>query len=301
VVPRIPKDNHGNPAQTHARPPRRSPRPAGVHATLGARAPPTGALVRRVLRGVRESPPGCALLRVETSRPTAVGGVLLLLPRRRRVSRVHMRQHARAHRLWLVLHDRLRLHARDRLRARHRRADVGRTLQPRRHARACALPRLPGKEGATVRRALVRWLRADARDPCRYVAAQILGGYVSCLLVYVQWHELIKVRTPDCLRHALTLRSANGGDTQGERHIRRCSLHALRTRGHRGAVRRARHKPRLCLRQRARRGACHARGVNTGVLTAEQDFFIAMTIWTTLDQTNLHAPPAAGPWLVAFA
>ena len=30
--------------------------------------------------------------------------------------------------------------------------------------------------------------------PSRYIAAQILGAYVACLLIYVQWGDPIKVR-----------------------------------------------------------------------------------------------------------
>lgn len=38
------------------------------------------------------------------------------------------------------------------------------------------------------------------------------------------------------------------------------------------------------------------------VLTARmQDFVIGLTLWGALDPSNFFAPPAVGPWVVAFA
>ncbi|KAI0032548.1 aquaporin-like protein [Vararia minispora EC-137] len=103
----------------------------------------------------------------------------------------------------------------------------------------------------------------------RYILVQILGAYVACLLVYVQWHNQIKQ-----VEAALV---ANGTfDSVVFTSSGPAGISAIYV----------------------------APGTNLGFVFVNElvvDFFIAMVIWTTLDPTNFFAPPAAGPWLVGLA
>ncbi|KAI0028776.1 aquaporin-like protein [Vararia minispora EC-137] len=113
-----------------------------------------------------------------------------------------------------------------------------------------------------------KWKGVRSRN-VRYILAQILGGYVACLLVYVQWHNQIK--------QVEAMLIANGTFDSV----------VFTSSGPAGIS-----------------GIYVAPGTNLGFVFVNElvaDFFIAMVIWTTLDPTNFSAPPAAGPWLVGLA
>ncbi|TFK88729.1 aquaporin-like protein [Polyporus arcularius HHB13444] len=102
----------------------------------------------------------------------------------------------------------------------------------------------------------------------RYIAFQILGGYIACLLVYVQWGDYITEIT-EALEHAGTLDAVmftpNGP----------AGVFALYV----------------------------APTANLGRVFLNEfvcDFLIGLVIWSCIDPTNFSAPPAAAPWIVSF-
>ncbi|KAI0785555.1 aquaporin-like protein [Abortiporus biennis] len=103
----------------------------------------------------------------------------------------------------------------------------------------------------------------------RYIVAQILGGYVACLLIYVQYQHLITE-----VEQALTAKGALDAinfTPQGPAGI--FALYVL---------------PGSNLKQ---------------VLLNEFmcDVFIGLTIWSCLDPTNFMASPVSAPWIIAFS
>ncbi|KAI0780179.1 aquaporin-like protein [Fomes fomentarius] len=102
----------------------------------------------------------------------------------------------------------------------------------------------------------------------RYMVAQVLGAYIACLLIYVQWGDFIHEIT-EALEAAGKLEEVlftpNGP----------AGVFALYV----------------------------APGSNLGRVFLNEfvcDFLIALVIWSVLDPTNFSAPPAAAPWIVAF-
>ncbi|KAI0331215.1 aquaporin-like protein [Cubamyces sp. BRFM 1775] len=111
--------------------------------------------------------------------------------------------------------------------------------------------------------------RVTPAKALRYIVAQVLGAYVACLLVYVQWKDLI-MEVIEILEAAGKLDSvmftANGP----------AGIFAIYA----------------------------TPGVSLGRIFLNEfvcDFLIGLVIWACLDPTNFSAPPAAGPWIISFA
>ncbi|VDB84702.1 unnamed protein product [Peniophora sp. CBMAI 1063] len=102
-----------------------------------------------------------------------------------------------------------------------------------------------------------------------YVATQIFGGMIACLLVYAQWHDLI-VETEAVMAAA------------GE-------LDAIKFTANGPAGIFALYAP---------------VGAHLGLTLLNEfvcDFFIGMVIFASTDPTNFFAPPVAAPWLIGLA
>ncbi|GJF00116.1 aquaporin-like protein [Phanerochaete sordida] len=107
------------------------------------------------------------------------------------------------------------------------------------------------------------------KKACRYIFFQILGAFVSALLIYAQWRDSI-VATEAAL-HAAGKWDAIMFTPQGL-----AGIFAL-------------YSP---------------VGLNLGQAFLNEfvcDFLIAIIIWACIDPTNFLVPPAAGPWVVALA
>ncbi|KAI0065096.1 aquaporin-like protein [Artomyces pyxidatus] len=103
----------------------------------------------------------------------------------------------------------------------------------------------------------------------RYIVAQILGGYLTCLIIYWQYKTLIQ-ETEQVLQLGGVYDTVNF-TAQGPAGI--FALYVSPT-------------------------------VGLGLVWVNEfiaDFFIGLVIFTCLDVTNFLAPPIAGPWLVGFA
>ncbi|KAG1835031.1 aquaporin-like protein [Suillus variegatus] len=103
----------------------------------------------------------------------------------------------------------------------------------------------------------------------RYIIAQILAGYITCLIVYVQWKDLLlvaeKILVEKGLYHSMMFSSAGPAGVFG--------LYV-------------------------------APGTNLARVFMNEfvtDFLIGLVIWASLDPTNQMIPPAAAPWLVGMA
>ncbi|KAF5390064.1 hypothetical protein D9757_003778 [Collybiopsis confluens] len=103
----------------------------------------------------------------------------------------------------------------------------------------------------------------------RYIIAQILGSYVACLLIYAQWHDIIKeseVALDSVGMLESTLFTPNGPA---------------------GAF-----------------GLYILPGLNLGRVFLNEfvtDTFLAIVIWGTLDPTNILIPPQSAIWVIAVA
>lgn len=75
--------------------------------------------------------------------------------------------------------------------------DVWWTFEPCGDDCFCGLQEVPTVEGAKVCpiHEFGKCIPVDPSLWCRYIVAQILGGYVACLLIYVQYQHLISVST----------------------------------------------------------------------------------------------------------
>ncbi|KAJ4481054.1 putative aquaporin 2 [Lentinula aciculospora] len=103
----------------------------------------------------------------------------------------------------------------------------------------------------------------------RYIIAQILGGYVACLLIYVQWHDLIK-EGELVLAAAGTLEST-----------------LFTPQGPAGAF-----------------GLYVIPGLNLGGVFLNEfvtDVFLALVIWGSIDPTNILITPQLAPFVIAIA
>jgi len=103
----------------------------------------------------------------------------------------------------------------------------------------------------------------------RYIVAQIFGGYIACLLVYVQYKDLISLVDQGLAAKGLlesTQFTPNG--TGG--------IFALYT------------LP----------GANLSRVLLNEFVT---DTILSITIWSCIDPTNILVPPPAAPWVISFA
>ncbi|KAI8975901.1 aquaporin-like protein [Trametes punicea] len=103
----------------------------------------------------------------------------------------------------------------------------------------------------------------------RYIVAQILGAYIACLLVYVQWRDLIMEMT-EILAAAgkldAVLFTANGP----------AGIFAIYA----------------------------SPGMSLGRIFLNEfvcDFLLGLVIWACLDPTNFCAPPSVGPAVISFA
>jgi glycerol uptake facilitator-like aquaporin len=103
----------------------------------------------------------------------------------------------------------------------------------------------------------------------RYIAAQIFGAYIACLLVYTQYKDLIKLVDEGLAAKGLldSIQFTPNG-TGG--------ILALYT------------QP----------GANLARTLLNEFVS---DTVIGLAIWGCIDPTNFLVPPAAGPWVISFA
>ncbi|KAH9894963.1 aquaporin-like protein [Cubamyces lactineus] len=111
--------------------------------------------------------------------------------------------------------------------------------------------------------------RVTPAKALRYIVAQVLGAYVACLLIYVQWRDLI-MEVIEILEAAgkldAVMFTANGP----------AGIFAIYA----------------------------TPGVSLGRIFLNEficDFLIGLVIWACLDPTNFSAPPAAGPWIISFA
>ncbi|KAE9407547.1 putative aquaporin 2 [Gymnopus androsaceus JB14] len=103
----------------------------------------------------------------------------------------------------------------------------------------------------------------------RYIIAQILGAYVACLLIYTQWHDLIKeselaLASVGMLESTLFTPSGPAGGF------------ALSV----------------------------TPGLNLGRVFLNEfvtDTFLAMVIWGSIDPTNILIPPQAAPFVIGTA
>ncbi|KAJ3861123.1 putative aquaporin 2 [Lentinula novae-zelandiae] len=103
----------------------------------------------------------------------------------------------------------------------------------------------------------------------RYIIAQILGGYIACLLIYVQWHDLIK-------ESELVLAAAGTLDAT-----------LFTPQGPAGAF-----------------GLYVIPGLNLGGVFLNEfvtDIFLALVIWGSIDPTNVLIPPQLAPFVIALA
>jgi len=103
----------------------------------------------------------------------------------------------------------------------------------------------------------------------RYIIAQLLGAYVACLLIYVQWHDLIK-ESEAALATAGVLEST-----------------LFTPNGPAGAF-----------------GLYTLPGLNLGRVFLNEfvtDVFLAIIIWGSIDPTNILIPPQAAPWVIGVA
>ncbi|KAF9074516.1 putative aquaporin 2 [Rhodocollybia butyracea] len=102
----------------------------------------------------------------------------------------------------------------------------------------------------------------------RYIIAQILGGYVACLLIYVQWFDIIK-------------------EAEGALVLAKMEAIMFTPQGPAGAF------------------ALYALpGLNLGRAFLNEfvtDVFLALVIWGSIDPTNILIPPAVGPFVIAIA
>lgn len=164
---------------------------------------------------------------------------------------------------------------------------------------------------------------------------QILGGYIACLLIYVQWGDYIAVRCiylRGNLHGVLTLsllmpRSISASpyihlrvplDLDHPTHLSQEVIELLEASGKLDEVMFTANGPAgifaLYASPTANLGrvflnefVCVSRGERPSTacqyltLTATlQDFLIALVIWSCIDPTNFSAPPAAAPWIVSF-
>ncbi|KAG2347741.1 aquaporin-like protein [Suillus weaverae] len=107
------------------------------------------------------------------------------------------------------------------------------------------------------------------RKAFRYIFAQILAGYITCLIVYVQWKDLLVVAEKVLIENGVY------------------DIKMFSSSGPAGVF-----------------GLYVAPGTNLGRVFLNEfvtDFLIGLVIWGTLDPTNQMVPPAAAPWLVGMA
>lgn len=107
------------------------------------------------------------------------------------------------------------------------------------------------------------------RKAARYIFAQVLAGYLTCLIVYVQWKDLLVVAEKVLIEKGLyeSVMFSSSGPA--------------------GVF-----------------GLYVAPGTNLGRVFLNEfvtDFLIGLVIWGALDPTNQMIPPAAAPWLVGMA
>ncbi|KAI0743404.1 aquaporin-like protein [Daedaleopsis nitida] len=130
-------------------------------------------------------------------------------------------------------------------------------------------PTSGGHFNPTVTVAMVLFRGFPKVKALRYIVAQILGGYIACLLVYVQWGISFTCEAMEVLEAAGKLEEL-----------------MFTPSGPAGVF------------------ALYAPpGVNLGRIFLNEfvcDFLIGLVIWSILDPTNFHASPVAAPWIVAF-
>ncbi|KAI0371077.1 aquaporin-like protein [Pilatotrama ljubarskyi] len=110
--------------------------------------------------------------------------------------------------------------------------------------------------------------RCPPKKALRYIVAQILGAYIACLLIYVQWYDLIKEATE--LLEAAGKLDAVMFTSNGPAGV--FALYA-------------------------------SPGMHLGRVFLNEfvcDFMIGLVIWACLDPTNFSASPVAAPWIVSF-
>ncbi|KAI0344556.1 aquaporin-like protein [Trametopsis cervina] len=105
------------------------------------------------------------------------------------------------------------------------------------------------------------------RKAARYIVAQLLGGYIACLLIYLQYHHMIKLAEAALVDAGTTdtLFSPTGP----------AGIFALYL----------------------------TPGASLGQVFVNEfvcDFVLGVVIWTCLDPTNFFSPPAAAPWIIGM-
>ncbi|KAG2157866.1 aquaporin-like protein [Suillus bovinus] len=108
-----------------------------------------------------------------------------------------------------------------------------------------------------------------ARKAARYIAAQILAGYITCFIVYAEWKDLLEVAENVLIEKGLyeSVMFSSSGPA--------------------GVF-----------------GLYVAPGTNLARVFLNEfvtDFLIGLVIWGSLDPTNQMIPPAAAPWIVGMA
>ncbi|KAJ3727756.1 putative aquaporin 2 [Lentinula raphanica] len=136
-------------------------------------------------------------------------------------------------------------------------------------AYACGIFDIGGHFNPAVTITLVLFKGFPTLKAVRYIIAQILGGYIACLLIYVQWHDLI-VESELVLTAAGTLEST-----------------LFTPQGPAGAF-----------------GLYIIPGLNLGRVFLNEfvtDVFLALVIWGSIDPTNVLISPQQAPFVIAIA
>ncbi|KZT69435.1 aquaporin-like protein [Daedalea quercina L-15889] len=114
----------------------------------------------------------------------------------------------------------------------------------------------------------LRGLRPSWRHRIRLIVAQILGAYIACLLIYVQYHDLIKTATEE-----------------------------LRAKGLYDSVMFTSQGPGGIF------GIYSTAGANLGYAFLNEfvcDFILAVVVFGCIDPTNILCPPVVAPWIIGF-
>ncbi|TFY77658.1 hypothetical protein EWM64_g6352 [Hericium alpestre] len=121
--------------------------------------------------------------------------------------------------------------------------------------------------GVTITAVLFK--KFPVRYAIRHIIAQLLGGYIACLLIYLQW------------KHVFTTVEAG-----------------LAEAGHLAAVQFTPTGPAGAIALYA------APGASLGLIFINEfvsDFMIGVIIWASVDNTNYYIPPVVAPWLIGAA
>ncbi|KAI0686838.1 aquaporin-like protein [Cytidiella melzeri] len=129
-------------------------------------------------------------------------------------------------------------------------------------------PTSGGNFNPAVTLSFVLFRGMSKRKAARYIVAQITGGYIACLVVYLQYKDLIM--EAQAALEAKGLLESTLFTPQGP-----AGVFALYV----------------------------APGASLGQVFWSEfvcDFVLGLVIWSCLDPTNFSAPPAAAPWIIGM-